>query len=471
MLIINKLAACLLVALVTLNLHAMESNLARPYGDKPSPPHDSRLVFWSKQSDELLFDAQTNEIVIECRAGLRSVSLDWELARNRFKAPFAEGRAEAIPGNHFRIKIPTDELIPGFYDLRVELDSGMENAISGVCTFGFAVEKMPITDTRPADFMAFWNRGLEELKQVPLNSKLGEVELFDREAIGRYNLEHAALPADYDPEGHVYAQVESQKISFDGVGGKRIHGWLAKPEGEGPFPAMLVLPGAGFNARPRPLEHARHGYLALDIQAHGQEVDLDKYPRLPGYYEDEVYEPVEDYYFYDMYLNVVQAINYLASRPDVDPDRIVVVGGSQGGRLSIVAAALDRRVAAAIPAIPHCGDVAYWKWFSTANDLEEPFEGARDGMDRLAPPSMPDTPEGHCLPYYDPSNFAPEVTCPVLMNVGLIDPVSFISGAWAIYEKLGTDNKTLIILPGIGHDWSPEFDRLAWDWLDSTLSK
>lgn len=456
----------LMATLFTLNLSAMESNLARPYGDKPSPPHDSRLVFWSNQSEDLLFDSKTEVIVLECRAGLRSLSLDWRLARNQFQTSFAEGRAEAIPGNRFRIRIPTEELRPGFYDLRVDLDSGKGETIPGICTFGFEVDRLPITDTRPDDFLAFWKRGLDALKQVPLNAEQGDLKVFDEDAIGSYNLEHAAIPADYDPEGHRYERVESQKVAFDGMGEKRIHGWLAKPEGEGPFPAMLVLPGAGFSARPRPLEHARHGYVALDIQVHGQPVDLEEYPLLPGYYSGEVYEPVEDHYFYDVYLNVVQAINYLASRPDVDTSRIVVVGGSQGGRLSIVAAALDARVVAAVPAIPHSGDVAYLKWFKGANDPDAPFVGARDGMDRPGPPPLPDTAEGRCLPYYDPVNFAPEVSCPILMNAGLVDPVSYVSGVWATYMRLGSEDKTIVPLPGLGHDWSPEFDRLAWRWLD-----
>ena len=103
------------------------------------------------------------------------------------------------------------------------------------------------------------------------------------------------MPADYDAEGHKVEEVESCKISFAGPDGGRVYAWLAKPKGPGPFPAMLVLPGAGFAARPRPLEHARHGYLAIDIQIHGQDVDLPKYKPLPGYYDRLQYEPVEAY--------------------------------------------------------------------------------------------------------------------------------------------------------------------------------
>ncbi|MGE9291342.1 MAG: acetylxylan esterase [Puniceicoccales bacterium] len=451
------------------SLQAMESNLARPYGDKPSPPHDSRLVFWSAENDELLFDAGVEEIVLHCRAGLRAVSLDWALSRNRFDASFLEGRAEALPGNRFIIRIPTSALVPGVYDLKVSLDSGVEKPTRGICTFGFAVEEMTYADPRPADFEEFWQRGLDALSEIPLEPELEEMTVFSGEEIDEYNLAEAALPGDYDPDGHRFETVESAKVSFAGIGEKRIYGWLAKPEGEGPFPAMLVLPGAGFAARPRPLEHARHGFLALDIQIHGQDVDQEEYPRLPGYYEEEIYDPIEDYYYYDVYLNVVQAINYLASRPDVDMSKLVVVGGSQGGRLSIVAAALDGRIKAAVPAIPHSGHVAYLKWFQGANDLEVEFSGDRSGMDLQAVPPLPDTPEGRCLAYYDPLSFAPDVTCPVLMNAGMVDPISFFAGVYPVFQELGSSDKTLVVLPGLGHDWTPEFDRMAWRWLDGVL--
>src|SRR5215212_11636312 len=42
------------------------------------------------------------------------------------------------------------------------------------------------------------------------------------------------------------------------------------------------------------------------------------------------------------------ALSYMASRPEVDPDRIAVVGSSFGGAVSVYTAGVDRRVAAVI---------------------------------------------------------------------------------------------------------------------------
>ncbi|HEY3376777.1 MAG TPA: acetylxylan esterase [Armatimonadota bacterium] len=440
----------------------MTHNLYSPYGAKSSPPRCAELCFFSKESDDLLFGEQ-DEITLYCRAGLRSVAMQWTLARNFFTTPFQCGVAEATPNNTYIIRIPTAGLHPGFYDLRVSLDTGEDEVIAGVSTFGYRADAMPILDTRPADFVAFWDTAKATLAQTPPDARETFMRSYAGKEIDAYNRAHAALPGDYDPTGHRSEEVEAYKVDFQSVNGLRIHGWLAKPKGPGPFPTMLVLPGAGFAARPIPLEHARHGYLALDLQVHGQEVDLAEYPRLPGYYDEIVYAPVTEHYYYQVHLNCIQAVNYLTSRSDVDPARIVVAGGSQGGRLSVVMAGLDSRIAAAIPAIAHFANIPYLDWAEASN-----AQGVA-GMDIVGTPAQADTPKNRCIPYYDIMNFAPDVRCPVLMNAGFIDPCSLMSGVYATYLRLASADKTLIPLPGMAHDWSAEFDRRAWRWLDERL--
>ncbi|MDR1304615.1 MAG: acetylxylan esterase [Verrucomicrobiales bacterium] len=441
----------------------MESNLATPYAPKPSPPAKAELAFYSKQTDDMLFDGSADP-VIHVRAGLRCVGLKYEVRRNCFAAPFITGSAEALPANTFIISVPAAKLpFAGFYDITVELDAGDgQPPVKSTCTFGWRADQMKIKDNRPADFDEFWAKGLAELKKIPLNATVGEFQTFTGKEIDDYNVKSAAIPGDYDPTGHQTETVESAKVAFDSAGGLRVHGWLAKPPGTGPFPAMLILPGAGFNARPRPLEHARHGYLALDIQVHGQEVDLEKYPTIPGYYDQAVFNPPADNYMRRIYLNCLQAVSYLASRPDVDPRRIVVVGGSQGGRTTVSTAALDPRVAAAVPAITHHANVPYVSWAWASQKTKQ------DGMDSELPPTV-DNDEQRCLAYYDTMNFAPTVKCPVFMNAGLIDGVSPPSGVFAVYQRLGTKDKTMVPLPGLAHDWSAEFDRRAWRWLEEKL--
>lgn len=469
------------IAWSALNGAAMNLNLASPYGDACSPPQTPYLSFHSPRSGTLLFDGG-DMIELECQAGLRAVGLRWTLHRNMLATPFREGAAEALPANRFSIGVATDGLHPGFYDLKVELDTGVTNALKdvlarrpvrGVCTFGWKVDQMAVSDTRPADFARFWDQAKAMLAGIPLDAKEGPPTTYGPKEINDYNVTSACLPPDYDPAGHRAETVESRKVDFAGPDGGRVYGWLAKPEGKGPFPAMLVLPGAGFSARPRPLEHARHGYVALDIQIHGQDVDLARYPALPGYYDNQQYDPPSAYYYYNVHLRCLQAISYLLSRPDVDASRIVVVGGSQGGRLGIVVAGLDPRVKAVVSCIPNSPNHPHLRWIARCNGYAElgdklPTPGLIpvDGMDAAGAPPVLDDLAGHAFAYYDPMNFAPDIRCPVLMSGGMIDPVSPPVSVWAAYARLGTSDKQIVALEGLGHDWSAAFDRRAWRWLD-----
>ena len=475
--------AALALGLLSIEAAAMNINLALPWGNKCSGPQKPELAFYSHQSETLLFE-NAKSVEIYCQAGVRSVSMTWSLHRNMVQTPFLTGTAEALPSNRFKISLDTAKLQPGFYDLRVKLDAGLPKPIDGVCVFGWKADKMPIRETRPADFKKFWDTALAEYAKVPLDAKVeSEVKSFKGKEIDDYNALSAALPpTPYDPEGIKTDEVESFKISFAGPDGGRVYAWLAKPKGDGPFPAMLVLPGAGFNPRPRPLEHARHGYLAIDVQVHGQDVDLPKYEHLPHYDDDAVvYEPIDKNCMMNLYLRAVRAVDYLCSRADVDKKRVVTAGGSQGGRLSIVVPALDKRVAATVPSIAWGANYPYLAWSMKCNGIQNPedkhwrpgyvYGPKSDGMELTSAPPQPDTPAAKCSVYYDPMNFAPDVKCPVFMNVGLVDYISAPANVWAEYLRLGSKDKSMTPLPGLGHDWSAEFDRRAWRWLDSKFSK
>ncbi len=466
--------------------NGMNMNLAMPYGDRCSPPQNPFLTFYSSQSEDMMFDGQ-REIVITVQAGLRNSGLNYSLHRNMVEKPFMTGEAQPLMANKFRITVPTKELIPGFYDLRVTLDSGLEvkdrdvlkqRPAKGVCTFGWKADKMAIRDTRPKDFKAFWDQARKEIDAIPLDARMETpMQSFKGKEIDDYNVKHASLPPDYDPTGHKVDEVESCKVSFAGPDGGRVYGWLAKPKGEGPFPVMLILPGAGFAARPRPLEHARHGYLALDIQIHGQDVDLEgKYPHIPGYYSEAVFEPINQYYFYNVHKRVMQAVNYLLSRDDADPRQVVAVGGSQGGRLGIVIAGLDKRITAVVSTIANSPNQPHLEWVANCNGFKQAGDQPwtikykrgelKDGMDLKNAPPVVDSPAGTCFAYYDPMNYAQDITCPVMMMGGLIDPVSPAYSVWSVYNRLRVRDKRIIANAGHAHDWSAEFDRQAWRWLE-----
>ena len=456
----------------------MNVNLANSWSDDSSA--QLHLTFYSSQSDDMLFN-KGKDIDIICQTDLRGLGLSWSLHHNMINKPFLTGEAKPLIGNKFQIKFPTTDLVPGFYDIRVVLDSGTSNnkknaldkrPVNGSCTFGWKVNKMAIPDSRPKGFKAFWIKAKKEIDALPLDVTIEtELKTYTSKQIDTYNVKHACLPADYDPKGHKYETVESCKVSIAGPDGGRIYGWLAKPMGEGPFPIMLVLPGAGYNPRPRPLEHARHGYLALDIQIHGQDVDQSSYEFLDEFVNDDINNPVK-YNYYNIYKRVRQAVNYLVSRTDVDTKKIVVVGGSQGGRLGIVIAGIDSRITAVVSTITHSANFPHQVWVFNCNGVKSPSNPwlielpEQDGMDLKDAPPIVKTEEAKCFAFFDPMYFAQDIKCPVLMLGGLTDTISPPYSVWAVYTNLKVKKKAIFANPGHAHDWSPTFDRYAWKWLN-----
>ena len=118
-----------------------------------------------------------------------------------------------------------------------------------------------------------------------------------------------------------------------------------------------------------------------------------------------------------MYVDVVRAAAIQAALPEVDPSRIGVDGGSQGGALSLVAAALQPSPSAcAVAGAPFlCCFVE-----STALSVSWPY---REIVDYLRDHPENEEAVWRTTAYFDVFNFAPRVRAPVLMHLGLADDV------------------------------------------------
>jgi pimeloyl-ACP methyl ester carboxylesterase len=126
--------------------------------------------------------------------------------------------------------------------------------------------------------------------------------------------------------------VAFQDVTFVTADGVRLSAWYV-PSRNG---AAVVLRHGATSTRSNTLDEAvilaRHGYgvLATDARGHGRSggVAMDW-----GWYGD---------------LDTAAAVTYLSQRPDVDRDRIAVVGLSMGGEEALGAAATDQRIRAVV---------------------------------------------------------------------------------------------------------------------------
>jgi cephalosporin-C deacetylase len=438
-------------------LPAMNVNLARSYDSEPSPPRVEGVSFYAPGADDFMFSPGGGAPVIVCLPHKRAMRFAWSLHHNLVKAPLLAGSVDPRLDNSGSIDLPLDSLPPGFYDLRVKVILSRDKSVDAVTTFGWRADEMPVHRVEPPDFDAFWKTAVTSLDTIPPKPELKLEQVLRGPMIDAYNLTFAALPENYDPADARHNEVEVYRVSFTGHAGQTVHGWYAKPVGDGPFPTLLVLPGAGNNARPAPVEHARHGYAALDIQVHGNPVDAPAYEPVG---DDTSRDPLQRIH-YSVYLNALQGARVARTLPGADANRFAVLGGSQGGRLTTVVAALDPHVRAAIPCITHYAYRPWNRWVAKLN-----FDG-KNGAEHFAG----ETPSPRINPsdaYFDVANFAVRVKTPVLMNMGLTDPISPAACVYSVYLGLAGP-KEIVPLPNTAHDWSPAFDHGAWTWLDARL--
>ncbi len=274
--------------------------------------------------------------------------------------------------------------------------------------------------TKPDDFDDFWNDVIARVERVPLDP----------------SVEPDAMRSSDD--------VAVYQIGYSSIDGVRIAGWYCLPaERDGALPAIVVAPG--YQSDPAiPKEWARRGYAALALAPRGKLRSKDQFD--PGYPGLLTYGIVDRnvYSYRGFYVDAWRGIDFLLSRDEVDAARIGVTGSSQGGGLTICAAAMRREVRAAAAGAP------YLTGFIDSIELTSayPYEEINDYL--RANPRSREAVE-RTLAYFDCINFADKITAPIIVNIGLQDNVCPPETAYALFERIGSEDKRLYAYDKQGH--------------------
>ncbi len=236
----------------------------------------------------------------------------------------------------------------------------------------------------------------------------------------------------------------------------RVFAYYGKPEGDGPFPAMVLVHGGGGKAFEKWAEHwAARGYcaLAMDLAGNGPKGRLaDGGPDQgdESKFRDFTDKDIRDMWTYHAVAAVLRGHTLLASLKEVDKDKIAMTGISWGGYLTCIVAGLDERLKAAVP-VYGCG-------FLHENSAWKPkLDGfTAERRDRW-------------VNAFDPSKYLPGVKCPILFLNGTNDFAYPLDSYQKCYQLVKSP-RTLSVqvrLPH-GHIWTfKEVDTF----IDSHLRK
>lgn len=323
-------------------------------------------------------------------------------------------------------------LNPGFYIATAYLENsyGIKKEFF---RFGVAPEKIISPTDKQQDFTSFWENAKKELSQITPNYKVIKVDSLSNEKVNFYLVEMQSL------------------------GNVKIRAWYKVPAKAGKYPAIVHFQGYSGVMSPSGL-YPNDDMIAmgLNIRGHGNSKDNFN-PGFPGFLLSGL-ENKDKYAYKGAYMDTRRALEFILSRPEVDTSKIAVEGGSQGGALSLAAAALNNDVVKiCIPHVPFLSD--FPDYFKIATWPANEFKQYKEAHPEQNWDDIYKT-----LSYFDLKNLATMIKCPTLMAVGLEDEVCPPHINFASYNQINAP-KEYIVYPFSGHGLPQEYHKLKYNWL------
>ena len=227
----------------------------------------------------------------------------------------------------------------------------------------------------------------------------------------------------------LHPDIERVEVPYEG---QSLPAWFVKGRGLGKRPTVVLFDGMD-NSKEMSvifagLDFAKRGINTLAIDGPGQAEAL----RLRNIYARHDYEAAG-----------TPAYDYVASRPEVDPKRVAVMGYSFGGYHAPRICAFEKRYAASVSfGAMHKNVYEFFKGHAPTDPRQtsaSTFQfrwvvGAPDNATAL-----------EWAKRYTLDGIGDRVTCPVLILHGGNDRIVPVSAAQALYDRLGSKNKTLKI--------------------------
>ena len=383
-------------------------------------------------------------------ASLRLVAREGGVPLNGTKIYFKTGPEMMLPEECDSLTFIDGEAVipmgtmdqPGFLACQYEFRAADGKTYKDLVKVAYEPEAIRSFTEMPKDFDQFWQNAIKEARKVEL-----EPEYFD------------IADATND-------KFQTHLVRLHVGKDKWIYGMLTIPKAKDQtFPVVLCPPGAG-STKVSPSDYfGNEGMIYMKIEIH------DNDPRLP----DDEYNQMrqkkcdgyttrgmaskDTYYYKDVYVGCVRAVDYLCSLPQWDGRNVIVTGGSQGGALTIVTAALNEKVTLCAPFYPALCDLTGFL-HQRAGGWPKFFSGTiKDGRTDISNEAAVET-----LQYFDVVNFARRLKVPTFMSWGYSDDTCSPTSVWAAWNAISAP-KQKDITPSSGHWRFPESQAKCLKWM------
>lgn len=287
---------------------------------------------------------------------------------------------------------------------------------------------------KPADFDAYWARGLSQMHALGTGCEL--------------------IPSEFQTPN-----VRCDDLYFTGVGGARVYAKLLRPVGKENCPAVIQFHGYSGNSGDwyDKLAFASQGFVVAAMDCRGQggcseDSGCVKGTTHSGSIIRGLDDPDPDHLLMrSIFLDTAQLARIVMALPEVDETRVGVFGGSQGGGLSLACAALETNVKRVASMYPFLSDYRRVWEMDLAKDA---YVELREFFRKFDPRHLREDVIFEKLGYIDIQNLVPRIRANVLMYTGLMDTVCPPSTQFAAYNKIESE-KEVRIWPDFTHENLP----------------
>lgn len=273
---------------------------------------------------------------------------------------------------------------------------------------------------------------------------------------------------------------------------QRVPGILIKGASRGRRPVIISLHGTG-GAKESQVAFLTNavskGFIgvAIDGRYHGERTQQGK--GAAAYHEAilRAYQTGQEHPFlYDTVWDILRLIDYLETRDDVDAGRIGVIGFSKGGMETYLAAAVEPRIAVAVP----CIGVQSFRWALEHDAWKSRMETIQPAVNAAAQEAGLELPDAEIVrkfydrvvpgiygPFDGPAMLPLIAPRPLLVINGEIDPRTPLPGVEECaaatrkaYAAQGAEEKFVLrIQKQTAHKVNPDSLQAAMEWFEKWL--
>ena len=409
---------------------------ARAYGEKmvwyraPIDPSLTTIDLTLDRADALYHSGEQATFTARVMQNGQPVTdghLELRLSREGDASSIAMQTFDLAGGDPLRISGTLHDAAFLYCQARLTRNADKDHPVSAWNSAGYDVDKIGPEAAMPKDFEAFWKDTLAKARQLPVDVELEKIEALS------------------------HAKATYYRFSINTLNQERVYGFLGVPSGQGPFPAIVLYPGAGPGlGAPSDIGLTSRGAITLMMNVHKYPVaesPAEAQRQLRQYTgQDSLFSYTsvgvasrETYHFHAVLAGFCRALDYICSRDDWDQKHLVVAGSSQGGFLTLATAGLCAdKVTSAMAGVPSFCD------FSRTHRTSD-----RVTLDTMA--------------YYDSLNFARFIRCPLQMSVGFLDSSCPPASVLSAYNAISRKDKNIRMEPRDGHGITPDRQAMERD--------